>query len=95
MEWEDENGLSETVHDSQGFGLASNGLALALKVHGIAGAGFGGSVASKKSVGEASFTLLVLAVGAVVEPATDVSAHGGPKVVPGQRGMYFGVGEVV
>jgi hypothetical protein len=68
---------------------------LALEVHGVAGAGFVGGVAGEESVGETSLTLFVFAFSAVLEPATNVGAHGWPKVVPGERGMHLGVGEVV
>ncbi len=95
LEGEDKDGFGETVHDSQSFGLASNGLALALEVHGVAGAGFVGSVAGEESVGETSFTLFVLTFSAIREPATNIGAHRRPKVVPGERGMHLGVGEVV
>ncbi len=95
LEGKDENSFGETVHDSQSFGLASDGLTLALEVHGVAGARFGGSVACEESVRETAFTLLILAFSAIREPATNVGAHGWPEIVPGERGMYFGVGEVV
>ena len=36
LEWEDKDGFRETVHDCQSFGLASDGLTLALEVHGVA-----------------------------------------------------------
>ncbi len=39
LEGEDKYGFREAVHDSQSFGLASDGLTLALEVHGVAGAG--------------------------------------------------------
>ena len=95
LEGNDENSFGETVHDCQSFGLASDGLTLALEVHGVAGARFGGSVACEEAVRETAFTLLILAFSAIREPATNVGAHGRPKVVPGERGMHFGVGEVV
>ena len=94
-EGEDKNGFREAVHDSQSFGLAGDGLTLALEVHGVAGAGFVGGVAGEESVGETSLTFLVFAFSAIREPATNVGAHGRPKVVPGERGMHLGVGEVV
>ena len=81
FEWEDKDGLGEAVHDSQGFGLACYGLTLALEVHGISGARFGGGVAGEEAVGEASFTFLVLTLRAVREPATNVGFHGRPEVV--------------
>jgi hypothetical protein len=86
----DENGFGEAVHDNQSFGLASDGEALALEVHGVAGAGFVGGVSGEESV----FTFLVLAICAVVQPATNVSLYGGPIVMASQAGMYFRVGEV-
>jgi hypothetical protein len=95
LEGKDKDGFREAVHDSQSFGLASDGLTLALEVHGVAGAGFVGGVAGEESVGETSLTLFVFAFSAVLEPATNVGAHGWPKVVPGERGMHLGVGEVV
>jgi hypothetical protein len=68
---------------------------LALEVHGVARAGFVGGVAGEESVGETSLTFLVFAFSAIREPATNAGAHGRPKVVPGERGMHLGVGEVV
>ena len=95
LEGKDENSFGETVHDCQSFGLASDGLTLALEVHGVAGARFGGGVSCEESVCETAFTLFVFAFSAIREPATNVGAHSGPKIVPGERGMYFGVGEMV
>ena len=36
FEGKDKDGFREAVHDSQSFGLASDGLTLALEVHGVA-----------------------------------------------------------
>ena len=84
-----------SIYDSQSFGLASDGLTLALEVHGVAGARFGGSVAGEESVRETTFTLFIFAFSAIRKPATNVGAHRWPEIVPGERGMYFGVGEAV
>ncbi len=51
LEGKDEDGFGEAVHDSQSFGFASDGLTLALEVHGVAGAWFVGGVAGEESVG--------------------------------------------
>ncbi len=40
-----QDSFSETIDQSQGFGLASRGKALALEIHSIAGAGFVGGIA--------------------------------------------------
>ena len=95
LEGKDENSFGETVYDCQSFGLASDGLTLALEVHGVAGARFGGSVAGEESVGKTTLTLLVFTFSAIREPTTNVGAHGWPEVVSGKRGMHLGVGEVV
>ncbi len=87
LEGEDKDGFRETVHDSQSFGLASDGLTLALEVHGVAGAGFVGGLAGEESVSETSLTIFVFAFSAVLEPATNVGAHGWPEVVPGEGGI--------
>ena len=52
-------------------------------------------MAGKESVGEAAFTPFVFAHSAILEPATNVGAHGWPEVVAGERGMDLGVGNVV
>ena len=81
LEGEDENSFGETVHDCQSFGLASDGLTLALEVHGVAGAGFRGGVAGEESVGEAAFTLFIFAICAVFDPSTNVRPHRGPVIM--------------
>ena len=43
--------LGEAVDDSQGFGLAGESETLALKIHGVAGAGFIRGVRGKHTVG--------------------------------------------
>ena len=95
FEGKDKDGFREAVHDSQSFGLASDGLTLALEVHGVARAGSVDGVAGKTTMSKTALTFLVFAFSAIREPATDVGAHRGPEIVPGERGMYFGVGEVV
>ncbi len=91
----DENGFGEAIHDGQSLGFASDGETLALKVHGVTGARFGGGVASKKAVGEAALTFLIFIFCAVREPTTNGRLHGWPVIVAGERGMDFSVGDVV
>ncbi len=43
--------FGEAIHDSQGLGLASDGKALSLEIHGIARAGLVGDVTGEKTVG--------------------------------------------
>ena len=43
--------FGEAIYDSQGLGLASDGKALSLEIHGIARAGLVGDVAGEKTVG--------------------------------------------
>ncbi len=49
--WNHKDSFGETVDESQGLGLASDGEALALEIHGIAGAGLGGGVRRKETMG--------------------------------------------
>ncbi len=50
-EGDQENGFGKTVNQRQGLDFAGGGEALALEIHGIAGAGFGGGVRGKETVG--------------------------------------------
>ncbi len=54
-----------------------------------------GGVSGEESVSEASLALFIFAFRAVFQPLTNIGSHRWPKIVPGHRGINFGVGEVV
>ena len=59
----------------------SDGLTLALEIHGVARAGFRGVMAGEHAVGQSSFGALVFTNFAILQETAHVSFHGGPMVV--------------
>ncbi len=50
FEGDDNDGFGKTVNEGQGLGLAGRSETLALEIHSVAGAWFGGGVGGKEPV---------------------------------------------
>jgi hypothetical protein len=82
------------IDDGQSFGFASQGLSLALKVHGKTSSGRVVRTSAKEAMGLVLTSFFVFAFGAVGESASGVSPQSGPKVTLRKSFRHFSLSQV-